>query len=118
MSSRLPHLLPLALLLSCASDPSEEQGTQLGERYTAVLLIRQAADGTMSASADVLDANECTVMVEGPVLVNGHEMEGGYTAGVDACVQSRYMYQLDGLERSADFELTVDGHVLAVVEQD
>ncbi len=117
MSSRL-IVASLTLAVSCTSGPSEEPGTQVGKQYTAVLSVRQAADGTMSTSADILDAEGCTAEVDGAVLVNGYEMSGGYTAGVDACVQSRYVYQLHGLAPSPTFKVTVDGHVLAIVEQE
>ncbi len=114
----LPFLVPsVALLLSpacAAEDPGP--GTNLDGQYSAELVIRDVGDGTMHASADILDEHGCTVEVVGPVEVNGHEMIGGFSAGVDDCVQSRYVYQAAGLDTGERFELTVAGHVLAIVE--
>lgn len=113
MRSRL-LLLVTTLSLACGSDPGTEAGTDLGERYTAAFRVRQLGDGTFHASADILDADGCTVVLEVSVAVNGREMLGGFTAGVDACGATRYVYQATALPASGEYELTVDGHALAV----
>lgn len=100
---------------SCTSEPPREIPDDVTD---AQLVLRRAHDGTVSASADILDAGGCTVVVSEAVTLNGYEMTGGYTAGVDQCVQSRYLYQLDGMRNADEFELVIAGHVLAVARLD
>lgn len=100
---------------ACTPEPPRELP---GDVVDAQLVLRRADDGTVSASADIFDAGGCTVVVNEAVSVNGREMTGGYTAGVDRCVQSRYVYQLDGMRSADEFELVIAGHVLAVESLD
>jgi hypothetical protein len=102
-------MLRAALLITwvaaCTSAPPRDLPEHVVD---AQLVLRRADDGTVSASADILNTSGCTIVVDEAVTLNGREMTGGYTAGVDRCVQSRYLYQLDGMRSAARFELVID----------